>query len=202
MSSLQAPRRQVGAHARRWQAGGADSELEAAAAGAGSRACQWPPLEPQRPAAVKPGGMCPGPCWQACGPFAVALSQTRKSPARRPRDPHSRPAPAKSGSGGSLFHDSWDTPLGPKKREHGGSDPRFPSDVRASRWQLELQWTWNILCREYHASHRQAEAACGSYSGSERGSMLLRGALFDEAERERTEREREPDSEPKCKLCT
>jgi hypothetical protein len=25
--------------------------------GAGSRACQWPPLEPQRPAAGKPGGL-------------------------------------------------------------------------------------------------------------------------------------------------
>ncbi len=42
--------------------------------------------------------------------------------------------------------------------------------------EYQLQWTRNILSREYHATEcLKSQAACGSYSGSEtvRGNMLL-----------------------------
>ncbi len=94
------------------------------------------------------------------------------------RDPDSRfrpnresgipcfPIPAESGS------ESPDFPKNPGNRGNRESD--FLSD------EYQLQWTRNILSREYHARGIMpvpvlSQAVCGSYSGSEtvRGNMLL-----------------------------
>jgi hypothetical protein len=69
------------------------------------------------------------------------------------------PVPAESGIGDSLFPDSGRVgiirfPRFPEKTGKSGNRNRGnrESDFLSDEYQLELQWTRNILSREYHAN--------------------------------------------------
>ena len=67
------------------------------------------------------------------------------------------------------------SPIPGKKMGIGGSDSRFPSDVRASTAVGLGIYSAASIMPVLRVSHWQA--ACGSYSGSKRGSMLLRAVV-------------------------